>query len=153
MSGENEGSAEQQDPGTAQEQIEQQILTDQVMAMVPFANLPYTLSRMVPSAGGAGYEFDPAEVDTVIAKLRDVQEKALSVEGQLMNVGFVNAAPADDGPSNRQAIATQKALANARDRNSDLLKYASNFISKLEEAKKAYGQAEGTNAGNVGRQA
>lgn len=155
MSGENEGT-EPQDPGTAQEQIEQQLALEQMGPLIPIAGMVPEMMRsmqMATTGGGAGYQFDPAEVDNVIQKLQNVVEKTEKAEHELRNAGkAVQPAPADDGPSTRQAAAVVQSLNKALEHNEALKKYANGFIAKLQSAKAAYGDAEGQNAGNVARQ-
>jgi hypothetical protein len=151
VSGENEGSA-QQDPGTSQEQIKQQVLLDQIMPLIPFAGPAYQLSRTMPAPGGAGYEFDPAQADAVIKQLQDVIDKANTASSQILTASMVVPSPADDGPSTRQAAAVVKSLGMADERNKALMEYAKKFIAKIQASKAGYGDTEQQNSGNVGKQ-
>lgn len=161
MSGENDGSAEQQDPGTSREQIQRQVMLDQFMpvtagiAGLPVAGLtpvPMRYAQMADGGGGAGYEFDPDQVDAVLTKLRSVVEKTMRTGTEMSNAAKVVQPPAQDGPSLRQASAVVRSLAKAQEHNAALRRYATDFIEKLEAAKTAYRDADEHNAANAERQ-
>jgi hypothetical protein len=106
----------------------------------------------MPAPGGAGYEFDPAQADAVIKQLQDVIDKATKANEQISTASNVIPAPADDGPSTRQAVAVLQSLGKAQERNEALVKYATSFIDKLSKAKQTYGSTEQSNAGGLGQQ-
>ncbi|MDT7727240.1 MAG: hypothetical protein QOI21_3816 [Actinomycetota bacterium] len=85
-----------------------------------------------------GYEFDE---DTIVAKLGEWKQLRSDIEsdnGHLKQAGQVLNPPSDDQPAREQAEATLTSISAAILHNTEMLKYADNYILQLEAALKAY---------------
>lgn len=128
----------EQEPGTPQEQVEQEIASTEVMNW--WRSL-FGLGGDQPhesGGGGTGGQFMFAnleELDAVIARWEDEREGILADRAAIRDTFHANAAPAGDMMSKVQFTASQVSLANMYQHSDAMLKYAENYIAKLRASR------------------
>ena len=135
----NTGNTEQE-PGTAEEQVQQEIASTEVMnwwrSIFGFGGEPQPHES---GGGGTGGQFMFAnldELDAVITRWEDEREGILADRDVIRDTFHANAAPAGDVMSNVQFTASQASLANMYQHNDAMLRYAENYIAKLRASRK-----------------
>lgn len=133
-----DNTEQEQEPGTPQEQVEQEIASTEVQNW--WRSL-FGLGGDQPhesGGGGTGGQFmfaDLEELDAVIARWEDEREGILADRANIRDTFHANAAPAGDVMSNVQFSASQASLANMYQHNNAMLRYAENYIAKLRASR------------------
>lgn len=128
----------EQDPGTPQEQVEQEIASTEVLAW--WRSL-FGLGGGQPhesGGGGTGGQFMFAsleELDGVIAKWEEERDGILADREQIFEAYDCIAEPAADSMSQYQAQASRDSIANMFQHNDAMLRYAENYIAKLNASR------------------
>jgi hypothetical protein len=97
------------------------------------------------TGGGGKFEMSPGELDTVIAMWRDEIVK-ISEDGRaIQEIAAALRAPGTDDPSKGYVSAGITSIIALQDQNDSMLKYAQDYIKKLELAKTATLKADQAN--------
>ncbi|MCE7008540.1 hypothetical protein LWC34_37870 [Kibdelosporangium philippinense] len=138
-----EGLEQDQEPGTAEQQVDSEIVLGQVGGAIASAfDGEYEHHS---GGGGAGgyYEFTSlAELDGIIARVKAVHETILTDGEKFQRAAELAQPPAADIMSVMQAKATQQWLIRAYEHNQMLLQVANAAIRKLETSRKLYASTE-----------
>jgi hypothetical protein len=133
-----DNTEQEQEPGTPQEQVEQEIASTEVMNW--WRSL-FGLGGDQPhesGGGGTGGQFmfaDLEELDAVIARWEDEREGILADRRAISETYDTIAPPAGDMMSSVQISASQASLANMYQHNNAMLRYAENYIAKLRASR------------------
>ncbi|MBP2331014.1 hypothetical protein JOF56_011399 [Kibdelosporangium banguiense] len=133
--------------GSAQQQVEAEVTVTQVgRAIAGMFGGEYTHQS---GGGGAGghYEFTSlTELDEIITELKIVADGIIKDGRKLDDAQALVSPPANDVMSVLQANAAVVSIQAARDHNRRMSAAAEAEIAKLETARQAYAQVEGTSA-------
>ncbi|MGB3444001.1 MAG: hypothetical protein WBA97_35135 [Actinophytocola sp.] len=134
-----ENTEPEQDPGTAAEQVNQEIASTEVLtwwrSLFGFGGPPQPHES---GGGGAGGQFMFAnleELDAVIAKWEEERDGILADRQAIHEALDGIAEPAGDTMSQFQANASRDSLSNMFQHNNAMLRYAENYIEKLYESR------------------
>jgi hypothetical protein len=129
----------EQEPGTPQEQVEQEIASTEVMNWWrSLFGLGGPAQPHESGGGGTGGQFMFAnldELDRVIARWEEERDGILADREAIREAYDTIAPPAGDMMSNVQVGASQASLANMYQHNNAMLRYAENYIAKLRSSR------------------
>lgn len=133
---EEPGTENEQDPGTPEEQVNQEIASAEVSAWWRslFGMDPYEAG-----GGGSGGQFMFASVDqldAVIAKWEEERDGIMADRDAIADAYWLIEDPAADALSREQANASRDSLANMWHHSDAMLRYAENYILKLNDSRK-----------------
>lgn len=127
---------EKEDPGTPTEQVNNEINAAEVSSW--WRSL-FGIDPYQAGGGGTGGQFMFAsleELDGMIKKWTDERDGILADRDAIADAYHTVKAPAGDMMSQGQAIASQDSLANMWHHSDSMLKYAENYIAKLNASRK-----------------
>ncbi|HEV7978125.1 hypothetical protein [Amycolatopsis sp.] len=97
------------------------------------------------TGGGGTFEMSPGELDTVIGLWREEAVKILEDGRAIQEIATALRAPGNDDPSRGYVSAGIESIMALQDQNDSMLKYAQEYIKKLEAAKNATVKADQAN--------
>lgn len=133
---ENSGTDGKPDPGTPTEQVNNEITAAEVSSW--WRSL-FGMDQYQAGGGGTGGQFMFAsleELDGVIKKWTDERDGILADRDAIADAYHTVRDPAGDMMSRSQATASKDSLANMWHHSDSMLKYAENYIAKLNASRK-----------------
>jgi hypothetical protein len=109
-------------------------------------------ARVAAAAGAGGsWSFDPDEIDAVIAEWKALLEELASDRTRMNSLlDAVNVIPSEDVPTIGYVGALADGIAGLENSNYSMNEYVSDFIRKLEDAKKSITEADESSSRAVG---
>jgi hypothetical protein len=97
------------------------------------------------TGGGGRFEMSAAELETVIGMWKDEIVKIVEDGGKIGEIADAMRAPGGDDPSQGYASTGLSTIMALQDQNDSMLKYAQDYVKKLEAAKAATVKADQAN--------
>ena len=98
------------------------------------------------TGGGGKFEMSPGELDAVIGLWKDEIVKISEDGKKIRSIADAMQAPGGDDPSRSYANSGLSTLLSLQDQNDSMLKYAVEYVKKLEAAKSETMKADQANA-------
>ena len=140
--GTNTGTDDQQEPGTPAEQVNQEIAGAEVSS---WWRALFGLDPYQAGGGGTGGQFMFAsleDLDSMISKWEDERDGILADRDAIADAYWTIKDPAGDVMSRGQANASKDSLANMYYHSDAMLKYAENYIAKLNASRRQIATTE-----------
>ena len=147
-----DGTGTEQPPG-ADQQIDGQVAIVNMLDNLPFFG-DAARNAYVSGGGGEGGKFEItslAELDALIAQWQALVDRMDASRQLLLQAIRHVAPPAEDSPSQSEAMATEDSINAAIDHNMSMRDYAQGYVEKLTAARKDYAGTEASNASTVSR--
>jgi hypothetical protein len=97
------------------------------------------------TGGGGKFEMSATELDTVIGMWKDEIVKIIEDGGKIGEIADAMRAPGGDDPSKGYASTGLNTILSLQDQNDSMLRYAQDYVKKLEAAKDATVKADQAN--------
>ncbi|MDQ0378999.1 hypothetical protein [Amycolatopsis thermophila] len=103
-----------------------------------------TVGAGLSSVGGAGYRFDPEQIEALIPKWEELRDGLDDDQLQLQMAAQVTAAPSADAPAQNNARQISASIRAAIEHNANLRNYAQLWIDTLRKANGTYREQDDT---------